>query len=182
MSTDEMKKCPYCAETIRAEAVKCRYCGSMLTTSGGGSLGTPHGYWNRVSEGKKIAGVCTGIAQQLDSPVLIMPLRVFFVISTIFYFFGPIVYVLLWLLMPAPTDDRAAYAPGAASSPQPDSRHSPDIAPPVVNHYPGKVSAPPPPPAAERQDAGQEVVGDEVGSEANSADGTIGLDGESDGK
>ncbi len=105
MEQDDMKKCPYCAEMIKKEAVKCRWCGSTLNRReiNLDFLSTP-GYWHRVNKGKKVAGVCTGISQQLDSPILILPLRVFFILTTFFYAFGFILYIALWILMPAPID------------------------------------------------------------------------------
>ena len=78
MATNNMKQCPYCAEFIQNNAVKCRYCGSMINKSKHTAADRQH--WARVAEGRKIAGVCTGIAAELNAPQLILPLRIFFMI------------------------------------------------------------------------------------------------------
>jgi len=101
MENSEMKKCPYCAEMIKSEAIKCRYCSSNLSTKR--SFGK-YMTWQRVTKGKKIAGVCTGIANMFNVPTLILPMRLFFILTTVIYGFGLILYIALWILMEKPTD------------------------------------------------------------------------------
>lgn len=96
-----MKKCPYCAEMIQKDALKCRYCGSNLNKWDARRSGLSANDWHRVRAGKRVAGVCTGLAAQFGAPQLVLPLRLFFVLTTIFYGFGLILYIVLWLLMPS---------------------------------------------------------------------------------
>ncbi len=133
MNSEEMKKCPYCAEMIKAEALKCRYCGSNLSGKSiwQGASSDPQ-FWRRVNKGKKIAGVCAGIERQLDAPILLLPLRLFFVLTTVFYGFGLILYIVLWILMPPPADrpgqGKNAAGASAAAPRQPSEESAPSPA------------------------------------------------------
>ena len=89
----DTRQCPYCAEEIRVEAIKCRFCGGML---GGTMLSRA---WYRSRRDRKVAGVCAGLAEEFGVSVTI--LRLAFVLSMLLGGgVGLIVYVVLWVVMP----------------------------------------------------------------------------------
>ena len=60
------KTCPYCCEEIKAEAVKCRWCGSTLK-----SLRTEaESDWTRDLRGRWFLGVAAAVAEKTDISVL----------------------------------------------------------------------------------------------------------------
>ena len=95
-AASELKKCPWCAEWIRAEAFKCRHCGSAVE-SGVDALSRP---WVRPLSGRMIAGVCAGLADLFGISVTLVR----FAFALGFVFSGGlflILYLIAWISMPS---------------------------------------------------------------------------------
>lgn len=93
MSEPAMKRCPHCAEDIRAEAVKCRYCGGLVE---GHALTRT---WYRSRRERRIAGVCAGLAQEFGISVTVVRLA-FLIGALVGGGVGIIIYLALWVVMP----------------------------------------------------------------------------------
>jgi len=96
MDTMGSRPCPYCAEEIAPQAVRCPYCRSRL-------VGLDLSAWYRDHPERKLAGVAAAVSHALALPVVIV--RIALVVLTLFVLhIGPVVYGALWVLLP--------YAPG----------------------------------------------------------------------
>jgi len=94
----ENKRCAYCAEEIRSEAVRCPHCRSRLD-------GFDVEHWHRGHDDSRFAGVATAVAHALSVPVGLV--RLGFVIASFVHLVGVIAYLVLWTIIPPIAGERS---------------------------------------------------------------------------
>jgi phage shock protein C len=104
-----VKTCPYCAEEIQEQAVKCKHCLSWVDGGAANfaSPGSKLSQWRlvRTTQNRKILGVCGGFARMLGiDPTLV---RVAFALTTVFTMFLPGILAYAIMAWAIPNEDQA---------------------------------------------------------------------------
>jgi phage shock protein C len=102
--------CCNCGKELEEEARYCSICGTAKPTVRPPD-GKQRGPLSRVRQGRKIAGVCGGVARHFDIDVTLI--RILWVLAAIFPPLpGFIAYIVCWIAMP---QDPPPYSPSASS-------------------------------------------------------------------
>ena len=84
--------CNYCGKSIQDDANVCAYCGTRV----GGVIARKR--LVRAREGRKVAGVCLGMAEYFDLDVTLV--RLVWLITAIVTGVGFLAYGIAWIVMP----------------------------------------------------------------------------------
>ena len=113
-------QCPYCLTENEEGATKCAACSSWMVAK------PPVREWTRSYEGKRLGGVCRGLADRFGVPVA--ALRLLFIGSILFGGWGVLAYLALWISLPLVGGPKPAEA---VATPAPEPTPSPWREPPV---------------------------------------------------
>ena len=96
--------CAHCGTKVEENFRYCASCGASTSSASGSGEARSESSWrpkglSRPREGKKIAGVCAGVARYLDLDVTLV--RLCWILITIFPPLpGIILYIICWIIMP----------------------------------------------------------------------------------
>ncbi|HTR66390.1 MAG TPA: PspC domain-containing protein [Terriglobales bacterium] len=106
--------CNYCGKVIQDDANVCAYCGIRV----GGVAARKS--LVRLRAGRKVAGVCAGMAEYFDLDVVLV--RLVWLIVAIMTGVGFLAYLIAWIVMPEEPVTHAV--PAAQQAPAPSSAQS----------------------------------------------------------